>query len=179
METATRSFAKKINRDSQPRVLILSEPDNPKLENVAHQVLAQEGNSLPLNRRALVKAIGPDDLRALDNNQIDPNLIGRLMATFDTENLVLVNLKRASTDNDDLVKSTIFGDLYQRGEAIQGSPVNASSAIRVDSSFAARLNSRPSRHVLANQPNPASVTGNRAGLVHPPGLECRKSAAMV
>ncbi len=137
VETATRSFAKKINRDSQPRILILSEPDNPKLENVAHQVLAQEGNSLPLNRRALVKAIGPDDLRALDNNQIDPNLIGRLMATFDTENLVLVNLKRASTDNDDLVKYTIFGDLYQRGEAIQGSPVNASSAIRVDSFFAA------------------------------------------
>jgi hypothetical protein len=48
-----------------------------------------------------------------------------------------MTLNRASADNDDLVKYTIVGDLYQRGEAIQGSSSEASSAIRVDSFFAA------------------------------------------
>jgi len=131
IEVAGRGFSAKVDFIDVPRVVFRSIPRDPLLENVAHSVLARKGKTIPVNRRGLLRALGPDGLAAFDAGDIDAEMIARIMGSLDVESLIVATIEPGTGNGRDLVKYSMIGDLYQRGEAIQGGPVDATPALRV------------------------------------------------
>jgi hypothetical protein len=131
IEVAGRGFSAKVDFIDVPRVVFRSEPRDPLLENVAHSVLARKGKTIPVNRRGLLRALGPDALAAFDAGDVDTEMIARIMGSLDVESLIVATIEPRTGNGRDLVKYGMIGDLYQRGEAIQGGPADATPALRV------------------------------------------------
>jgi hypothetical protein len=131
IEVAGRGFSAKIDFIDVPRVVFRGVPRDPLLENVAHSVLAREGQTIPINRRGLLGVLGPDGLAAFDAGDIDGGMITRIMRSLDVESVIIATIEPRTGNGRDLVKYAMIGDLYVRGEAVQGGPADATPALRV------------------------------------------------
>ena len=131
IEIASRGFSAKVDFLDIPRVVFRGVPRDPLLENAAHSVLAREGKTLPISRRGLLGVLGPDGLTRFDAGDIDVEMITRIMGSLDVESLIIATIEPGTGNGRDLVKYAMLGDLYQRGEAIQGGPMDATPALRV------------------------------------------------
>lgn len=131
IEIACRQFSAKVRFVDVPRVIFRGDPRDPLLENVAHSVLAREGKTLPISRRGLLTVLGPDGLSAFDAGNIDGGMITRIMGSLDVESLIIATIEPLMGNGRDLIKYSMIGDLYLRGEAVQGGPADATPALRV------------------------------------------------
>jgi hypothetical protein len=111
IEVAGRGFSAKIDFIDVPRVVFRSMPRDPLLENVAFSVLAREGKTIPVNRRGLLRVLGPDGLAAFDAGDIDAEMIARIMASLDVESLIVATIEPRTGNGRDLVKYGMIGDL--------------------------------------------------------------------
>ena len=131
VELAGRGLAAKLEPFYHPKIVLLSSPRDPELESVAFDVLLRAGHGFPENRSSLLRTLAADQLIRLDRGERDEALIAEVMQALDTEVLAVVDLGRASPEGDDLVKYVMSGGVYMRGEAVQGSVVDASPVVRL------------------------------------------------
>lgn len=102
-----------------------------KSEVIAFDVLARAGATIPVSRRDLVKAIKPSQLAAFDAGNMNQQTILHIMNALNAESLIVAKLAQDTGSGLGLVKFTLRGDHYLRGEAVQGSPLEASPVLRV------------------------------------------------
>ena len=131
IEVAGRDFSDKVPKSDIPYLVLMSEPMSRKLEVIAFDVLAREGTTIPISRRELVKATKPSQLTAFDAGHINQQTILYMMNAFNAESLIVAKLAQDEGSGFGLVKYVLRGDHYLRGEAVQGSPLEASPVLRV------------------------------------------------
>ncbi len=131
IEIAGRGLSSKVDTPSPATAVLRSNPRKVELENLAHSVLAQEGRLIPVNRRGLLNVLGPAGLERFDAGDIDQELLSLLIRELNVTNLLVVTINRLTGDGDDLIKYGMTAELYQDGEVIQGSAVDATPAVKV------------------------------------------------
>ena len=131
VEVAARKFSSKVAGIDTPKIVVRSQPGDVVLENVALSTLSMEGATIPINRRALFRTLGSDGLAEFDAGNITQSMLTRLMSSLNTESLLVATVQQGAGNKDDLVMYGLLGHLYLRGEALSGSPADASPAVRV------------------------------------------------
>lgn len=144
IESAAKSFSSNVDSIDVPYVISRSVPRNPLIENVAFSALARHGKTIPVNRYSLLRHPGAQRLARFDAGDIDSYMLADIMASLNAESLIVAAITPATGNGQDLVKFSMHGDVYQRGEVVQGSPVDATPALRVAtiSSFGTILDRR-------------------------------------
>jgi hypothetical protein len=131
VDAAATGFASKVDNIDRPQVVIRSTPLNRALENVVFEVLARSTTALPVVRRDLVNILGTTELEAFDNGADSPATVQRLLDKLDSTSLIILDINKVSADTSDLVKYKLAGNLYLRGDAINGSSDGSSPHVRV------------------------------------------------
>jgi hypothetical protein len=128
---ATRKVAELLDEYHHPYVLFRSSPANRRLENLAAEELLRDGRSTPCTRKTLVTALSRDQLAAFDRGELGPEIIGRLASSIDAVNLLVLTIGQ-SVDLENTQVRRIHGQYFQPGEVIQGTPVDASAFVMVE-----------------------------------------------
>lgn len=131
IEIAARKFSDAVVNVDIPRVVIRSTPRNTTLENVAHSALARGSTTVPVSRRNLLKVLGTKGMESFDAGQTNSDMLVKIMFELNVESLIVLDISPGVGNGKDLVKYALRGDLYQHGEAIQGSGLDATPALRV------------------------------------------------
>lgn len=132
----TQKASKQLVEYNHPHVVIRSFPPNRTLENVAAEVLMRSKTSTVHTRRQLVAVLDDSSLRAYDEGHLEADLILRLSEHLNATNLMVLSLSGSSNLTNGAVVS-IKGELFTPGETVQGSPIDASPVIRLETfSFA-------------------------------------------
>ncbi len=128
----THKLLDQLKQYDHPHIVFRSSPSDRRLENIAAEVLLRDDRSTPHMRRALVKGLSMEELEAFDRGEITAELVGRLYSIFDAVSLFILTIAQPITVDD---ASVVFlgGDVYLPGEVVQGSLVDASPNIRVES----------------------------------------------
>jgi hypothetical protein len=132
VEVATRRLLNQIDNYHHPHVVITSLPADRRLENVAWELLHRDGRSTPLARRALVAALGAEDLDAIDRGEIDSQLVARILAAVDAVNLIVLTVSQP-VELDDVSVRLLRGDYYIPHRVIKGGLAGASFSFRSES----------------------------------------------
>ncbi len=128
---AARKVVDQLDTFNHPHIVFRSSPTDRRLEVVAFDEFFRSGGSMPYGRRALVAALSPEDLAAFDGGELESELIDRLARALGAVNLLVVTVGE-SAKVDDAHMWTIHGDYFQPGEVVQGSPVDATLYLRVE-----------------------------------------------
>lgn len=129
---ATRRLADLLDDYDHPHIVFRSSPPARRLELVASEELVRDGRSTPHNRRELLAALTAEELAMFDRGELEPELIDRLATALDTVSLLVLTIGHP-VDLVDAHARPIHGDYFQPGGVIQGSTVDATLSVRVES----------------------------------------------
>jgi hypothetical protein len=122
---------KSLGAYHNPQVVWISKPPDRRLENLAAEVL-RGGHAWSHSRRSLVAALNAQQLEMIDSGAVTPELIDHLRQEFGAVSLTVLTIKRLVAIEDGAAVS-ISGDVYTPGEVVQGSPLEATLSLRVES----------------------------------------------
>ena len=128
---ATRKVADLLDEYHHPYVLFRSSPANRLLENVASEELLRDGRSTPYNRKTLINALGADQLSSFDRGDLGPEVIGQLAQALDAVSRLGLTIGQ-SVELEDAQVRKIHGEYFQPGGVIQGSSVDATPWVRIE-----------------------------------------------
>ncbi|MGB5815460.1 MAG: ABC transporter C-terminal domain-containing protein [Thermoanaerobaculia bacterium] len=128
---ATRKVADLLDEYHHPYVVFRSSPPNRHLENVASEELLRDRRSTPYTRKALVTALGSEDLAAFDRGELEPQILDRLATALDAVSLLVLTIGQ-SVELEDAQVRTIHGEYFQPGAVIQGSSVDSTPWVRLE-----------------------------------------------